>query len=71
MLISKKPDAAWYVYSGSREGRVMYAKSIASCNGTQALHFRIEFPEAQLATYDPIMLRLASSLKAGPATDCP
>lgn len=66
----KKPGAAWYVYSGSKDGRVMYAKSIAACHGRQALHFRIEYPQDQLAAYAAIVSRLAVSLKAGPAIDC-
>ncbi len=63
--------SGWQVYSGTREGRLLYAKSISSCKETQALHFRIEYPGAQNADFDPIVARLSKSLKAGPATDCP
>ena len=63
--------SGWQVYSGTREGRLLYAKSISSCKETQALHFRIEYPEVQKAIYDSIVARLSKSLKAGPATDCP
>ena len=63
--------SGWQVYSGKREGRLLYAKSIVSCKETQALHFRIEYPEAQKTTYDTAVARLSKSLKAGPATDCP
>ena len=61
----------WNVFSGSKGGRIMYARSIASCQGTQALHFRIEYPEAQKKEYDAIVKRLGKSLKAGAASDCP
>ena len=61
----------WNVFSGSKGGRIMYARSIASCRGTQTLHFRIEYPEAQKKHYDPVVERLSKSLKAGPASDCP
>ncbi len=61
----------WQAYSGTREGRLLYAKSIASCKNTQALHFRLEYPAAQKDDYDPIVERLGMSLKAGPASDCP
>ena len=61
----------WQVYSGTREGRLLYAKSISSCKDTQALHFRIEYPEAQKTAYDSVVARLAKSLKTGPVTDCP
>jgi hypothetical protein len=63
--------SGWQVYSGTREGRLLYAKSISSCKETQALHFRIEYPEPQKITYDSVVARLSKSLKAGPATDCP
>jgi hypothetical protein len=61
----------WQVYSGTREGRLLYAKSISSCKNTQALHFRIEYPEAQKMVYDSVVPRLGKSLKAGVASDCP
>jgi hypothetical protein len=61
----------WQVYSGTRNGRLLYVKSISSCKNTQALHFRIEYPEAQKTAYDAVVARLSRSLKAGPATDCP
>lgn len=63
--------SGWQVYSGRREGRLLYAKSISACGNTQALHFRIEYPAAQKDDYDPIVERLGMSLKAGPAFDCP
>ena len=69
--VSGVNGSGWQVYSGTREGRLLYAKSISSCKESQALHFRIEYPESQKTTYDPVVARLAKSLKAGPATDCP
>ena len=60
----------WSVYSGSQSGRIMYARSLSSCKGTQAVHFRIEYPEAQKKDYDAIVESLSKSLKAGPASDC-
>jgi hypothetical protein len=61
----------WQVYSGTRNGRLLYVKSISFCKNTQALHFRIEYSEAQKTVYDPIVKRLGKSLKAGAASDCP
>jgi hypothetical protein len=61
----------WQVYSGRREDRLLYAKSISSCKETQALHFRLEYPEVQKTNFDPVVAHLAKSLKAGPASDCP
>jgi hypothetical protein len=63
--------SGWQVYSGTRHDRLLYAKSIASCNNTQALHFRLEYPVVQKTSYDPLVERLGISLKAVPASDCP
>jgi hypothetical protein len=63
--------SGWQVYAGTREGRLLYAKSISSCKETQALHFRIEYPEPQKTNYDSVVARLSKSLKAGLATECP
>ena len=65
------PGDGWQVYSGTRDGRLLYMKSISSCKNTQALHFRLEYPEAQKNDFDPVVAHLAKSLKAGPASDCP
>ncbi len=67
----KSSGADWQVYSGTKGDRIVYARSMASCKGSQALHLRIEYPAAQKKDYDAIVERLSSSLKAGPASDCP
>jgi hypothetical protein len=67
----KESGDEWSVYSGSQSGRIVYARSISSCKGTQAVHFRIEYPEWQKKEYDAVVERLSKSLKAGPASDCP
>ena len=59
------------VLSGSKGERIMYLRSISSCNGTQALHFRIEYPKERKKDYDSVVERLGKSLKTGPASDCP
>ena len=67
---NKQKTMSWAVYSGTKGDRIMYEKSIASCKGTQSLHFRIEYPIAQKKAYDRVVTRLGKTLKAGPATDC-
>ena len=62
--------AAWFVYSGTMGGRILYTKSLASCRGTQALYFRIEYPANQQPEYAPIINRLSASMRAAEATDC-
>ncbi|MBI2719126.1 MAG: hypothetical protein HY245_07230 [Rhizobiales bacterium] len=65
-----RPGAGWYVYSGAKDGRIVYAKAVASCRGTQAIHFRIEYPEARKSEFNDIVSRLAISLRAGPSLSC-
>jgi hypothetical protein len=67
----KESGNEWKVFSGGKGDRIMYMRSIASCRGTQAVHFRIEYPEALKKDYDPVVKRLSKSFKAGPASDCP
>jgi hypothetical protein len=67
---NKQKTMSWAVYSGTKGDMIMYEKSIASCKGTQSLHFRIEYPVVQKKAYDAVVARLGKSMKAGPATDC-
>ena len=71
--VSYRSESAddWHVYSGSKGDRIMYLRSISSCKGTQALHFRIEYPKEQNKDYDSVVERLGKSLRTGPASDCP
>ena len=70
--VSYQKDAGgmWSVYSGSKGDRIMYARSLASCKGTQAVHFRIEYPKAAKKDYDAIIDRLSKSLKAPQDAEC-
>jgi hypothetical protein len=66
-----KPGGGWYVYSGTKDGRIMYAKSLAACRGQEALHFRIEYPEDRKGEFAGIVSRLAVALKPAPGWACP
>lgn len=55
---------SWASYSGLRNGMVLYARSIALCGGAQYATFRYEYPERDLATLEPVVNRLAKSLRA-------
>jgi hypothetical protein len=61
---------AWFVYSGVKAGRIVYARAAASCEGTQAVHFRIEYPQSLGDDFNATIARLSQSLRAGPALDC-
>ena len=67
---NKQKTMTWAVYSGTKGDIIMYEKSIASCKGTQSLHFRIEYPKAQKLDYDAVVARIGKSLKSGAAMDC-
>lgn len=62
---------AWFVYSGTKADRIVYAKGVSACGGDVALYFRIEYPKSEKKQYDALVTRLSHSLKAGPASDCP
>jgi hypothetical protein len=61
----------WYVYSGTKDNRIVYLKAVSSCKGALALYFRIEYPRPEKLNYDAMVTRLSHSLRAGPAADCP
>ena len=67
---NKQKVMTWAVYSGTKGDMIMYEKSIASCKGTQSLHFRIEYPIAQKLNYDEVVTHISRSLKSGPAVGC-
>ncbi|MCE4222391.1 hypothetical protein HCU64_01385 [Methylobacterium sp. C25] len=52
--------ASW---SGSKGDRILYVRAIAGCKD-QAAFMRIEYDASAKAVYDPIVSRLARSLKA-------
>jgi len=51
----------WASWSGSRDGRIVYQRSIIGCDGA-AIHFRIEYDGSQMKAYDPVIARLVKSL---------
>lgn len=55
----------WASYSGTRAGRVLYARLVAACGGTEFAAFTLEYGIAELARFDPVVARLVRSLKPG------
>jgi hypothetical protein len=51
-------------YSGKRGGRILYARLIALCGGSQFAAFELIYSAADLVTFDPIVARLVRSLQA-------
>ena len=56
------PDKA--SYSGKRGARILYARLIALCGGTQFAAFELEYSRADLTKLDPVVNRLVQSLTA-------
>ena len=60
------PD--WFALSGATGSKVVYQKVVAGCSDRSiAHHVRIEYPSSQKASYDPVVTRVAQSLRAGNA----
>ena len=55
----------WYVLSGQSGGDIFYRKAVVDAANGLVHVFEITYPPAQLATYDPIVTRMAKSLAAG------
>ena len=50
-------------YSGKRGARVLYARMVALCKGTQFAMFELEYSSADIKTFSPIVDRLVASLQ--------
>lgn len=53
-------NASW---SGSKDGRVLYARSVRGCDDS-AIHFRLIYDSSDLRAYDATVRRLVKSLHA-------
>src|SRR3954453_4112899 len=61
------PD--WFALSGTAGSKVIYMKVVAGCSDRSiAHHVRIEYPSAQKASYDTLVMRVARSIRAGSAS---
>lgn len=65
----------WLAVSGTKGDRIFYRKSLLSCNGTVWNSVAIDYPASQKKKFDPLVTRVARSLRGGPSdqhmTDCP
>lgn len=57
----KAQGKGWVVASGTKGGDIVYVKVIEGCDAAHEL--RIIYPSAHKSTYDPLVGRLARSLK--------
>ena len=59
----QRTTPSWASYSGSRQGFVLYVRTIALCGGTQFATFAYRYPKTAIRDADPVVERLVGSLK--------
>ncbi len=64
----QRTTPSWASYSGSKQGFVVYVRSIALCEGTQFATFEYRYPVKAMSAADPVVERLVRSLKATEAS---
>lgn len=57
----------FFVISGKTQGRIVYVKSLLTCNGSVWTSLRLDYDEAAKADYDAVLTRMAQSFT--PRTD--
>lgn len=55
----------WFVISGTRGDKIFYEKHLLSHNGEMNEDFVIAYPATRKAIYDPVVARMAKSLRSG------
>lgn len=62
---------SWASYSGSRQGLVLYVRSISLCAGTQYATFEYQYPKTAIRDADAVVEKLVRSLKeTGDGVSC-
>lgn len=51
-------------YSGKRGGRILYARLITLCGGSQFAAFELEYSSVDMAKFDPVVNALVRSFRA-------
>ena len=58
-------------FSGTKQGRIVYVRGVALCNGAAAF-FQMDYPKTNMQRYDAVVMRLVRSLhptkKCAPTT---
>ena len=57
-------------FSGTQGGRILYARMIALCGGSQFAAFELTYGAASINAYDPIIDRLVASFKPANGSGC-
>ena len=61
----------WFVYSGLKDGEIVYFKSIPACGGKAASHVVLTYPQTRKEIMDSVVKRVAASLQSFQGNDCP
>jgi hypothetical protein len=59
----QKQKAEWAVWSGAKGDRIFYERAILTCDGAAA-YFRLEYDKEKARVFDPLVSRLAGSLRS-------
>lgn len=61
----------WFVYSGIKDGEIVYFKSIPACGGKATSHVVLTYPQTHKEFMDSVVKRVAASLQSLQGSDCP
>ena len=61
----------WFVYSGLKDGDIVYFKAIPACGGEAVSHVVLTYPQTQKESMDPVVERVSKSLRSLQGSDCP
>jgi len=62
----------WFAFSGTQGDDIIYEKAVLSraCSTPIANHIYLKYPASQRSRYDPVVRRMAKSLRGGRAGAC-
>jgi hypothetical protein len=64
-----KVNNHWASWSGTREGRIFYARAVILCHDDQAGFFQLEYPADKRDEFDPVVKGLLKSFKSADCVD--
>jgi hypothetical protein len=62
-LSYERVTPSWASWSGERNGMILYARTVAVCEGTQFARFEYEYPKTALKAADAVVNRLVRSFR--------
>ena len=65
IIYRKISGEKWATYSGVKGDRIFYSRSIPGCSGGSLAVYRLEYPSARKAEFDPVIKELNNSFFDG------